>query len=51
MDNELERYQQDLLDSVRQMKEGKAARVTEVPLRRRLKQGPRRAIRRVHSPS
>lgn len=32
MDNELERYQQDSLDSVRQMKAGKAARVTEVPL-------------------
>lgn len=30
--NELEQFQQDLLDSVRQMKAGKAARVTEVPL-------------------
>lgn len=32
MVNELEQFQQDLLDSVRQMKAGKAARVTEVPL-------------------
>ncbi|AXJ08016.1 transcriptional regulator [Pseudomonas fluorescens] len=28
----MEQFQQDLLDSVRQMKAGKAARVTEVPL-------------------
>lgn len=32
MVNELEQFQQDLLDSVRQMKAGKAARVTEMPL-------------------
>lgn len=32
MVDELEQFQQDLLDSVRQMKAGKAARVTEVPL-------------------
>jgi len=32
MVNELEQFQPDLLDSVRQMKAGKAARVTEVPL-------------------
>lgn len=32
MANELEQFQQDLLDSVRQMKERKAARVTHVPL-------------------
>ena len=32
MVNELEQFQQDLLDSVRQMKAGKAARVTEVRL-------------------
>ncbi len=32
MVNELEQFQQDLLDSVRQMKAGNAARVTEVPL-------------------
>jgi len=32
MVNELEQFQQDLLDSVHQMKAGKAARVTEVPL-------------------
>lgn len=30
MDNELEQFQQDLLTSVRQMKAGKAARVTSV---------------------
>jgi putative transcriptional regulator len=29
--NELEQFQKDLLDSVRQMKAGQAARVTEVP--------------------
>ncbi|MBH3406704.1 helix-turn-helix domain-containing protein [Pseudomonas glycinae] len=32
MVNELEQFQQDMLDSVRQMKAGKAARVTEGPL-------------------
>jgi len=32
MVNELEQFQQDLLDSVRQTKAGKPARVTEVPL-------------------
>jgi len=32
MANELEQFQEDLLDSVRQMKAGKAARVTQVPL-------------------
>jgi hypothetical protein len=32
MINELEQFQQDLLDSVHQMKAGKTARVTEVPL-------------------
>ena len=32
MVDELEQFQQDLLDSVRQMKAGKVARVTEVPL-------------------
>lgn len=32
MVNELEQFQQDLLDSVRQMKAGKAARVTEMRL-------------------
>jgi len=30
--NELEQFQQNLLESVRQMKAGKAARVTGVPL-------------------
>ncbi|EUB84388.1 hypothetical protein PMI25_001575 [Pseudomonas sp. GM30] len=29
--NELEQFRKDLLESVRQMKAGKAARVTEVP--------------------
>ena len=32
MVDELEQFQQDLLESVRQMKAGKAARVTQVPL-------------------
>lgn len=32
MDNEMEQFQKDLLDSVRQMKNGKAARATEVTL-------------------
>ncbi|UVJ43496.1 helix-turn-helix domain-containing protein [Pseudomonas sp. LS1212] len=32
MDNEMEQFQKDLLTSVRQMKAGKAARVTEVKL-------------------
>lgn len=32
MADELEQFQQDLLHSVRQMKAGKFARVTEVPL-------------------
>jgi putative transcriptional regulator len=32
MVNELEQFQQDLLESVRQMKAGKAARVKQVPL-------------------
>lgn len=32
MDNEMEQFQKDLLDSVRQMKNGKAARTTEVTL-------------------
>ncbi|MND74680.1 Antitoxin igA-2 [compost metagenome] len=32
MDNEMEQFQKDLLASVRQMKAGKAARVTEVKL-------------------
>jgi putative transcriptional regulator len=32
MDNELEQFQQDLLTSVRQVKEGKAARITNVKL-------------------
>jgi hypothetical protein len=32
MDREKEQFQQDLLDSVRQMNAGKAARVTEVSL-------------------
>jgi len=32
MDNELEQFQKDLLDSVRRMKAGKGARVTEVQL-------------------
>lgn len=32
MADELEQFPQDLLDSVRQMKAGKFARVTEVPL-------------------
>lgn len=32
MVDELEKLQQDLLDSVRQMKAGRAARVTQVPL-------------------
>jgi putative transcriptional regulator len=31
MVNELEQFQQDLLDSVRQMKAGKISRVTQVP--------------------
>jgi putative transcriptional regulator len=32
MDKEMEQFQNDLLESVRQMKAGKAARVTDVPL-------------------
>lgn len=32
MDKEMERFQQDLLKSVRQMKAGKAARTTQVAL-------------------
>lgn len=32
MFNELEQFQQDLVSSMRQMKAGKAARVTEAPL-------------------
>lgn len=32
MVDELQQFQQDLLESVRQMKAGKAARVTQVPL-------------------
>ncbi len=32
MDNEMEQFQKDLLNSVRQMKNGKAARTTEVTL-------------------
>ena len=32
MADELERFQTDLLESVRHMKAGKAARVTQVPL-------------------
>lgn len=32
MDHEMEHFQKDLLASVRQMKAGKAARVTEVTL-------------------
>ncbi|MGU3346812.1 MULTISPECIES: helix-turn-helix domain-containing protein [Pseudomonas] len=32
MVDELQQFQQDLLESVRQMKGGKAARVTQVPL-------------------
>jgi len=32
MDKEMEQFQNDLLESVRQMKTGKAARVTEVSL-------------------
>lgn len=32
MVDELEQFRQDLLESVRQMKAGKAARVTQVPL-------------------
>lgn len=32
MVDELEQFQQDLLESVRQMKSGKAARVTQLPL-------------------
>lgn len=32
MDKEIEQFQNDLLESVRQMKAGKAARVTDVPL-------------------
>jgi len=32
MDKEMEQFQNDLLESVRQMKQGKAARVTQVTL-------------------
>lgn len=32
MDKEMEQFQNDLLESVRQMKTGQAARVTEVPV-------------------
>lgn len=32
MDKEMEQFQNDLLESVRQMKAGKAARLTDVPL-------------------
>jgi putative transcriptional regulator len=32
MVDELQQFQQDLLESVRQMRAGKAARVTQVPL-------------------
>jgi putative transcriptional regulator len=32
MDKEMEQFQNDLLESVRQMKAGQAARVTEVPV-------------------
>lgn len=32
MDKEMEQFQNDLLESVRQMKTGKAAQITEVPL-------------------
>lgn len=32
MNKEMEQFQNDLLESVRQMKAGKAARVTDVPL-------------------
>jgi putative transcriptional regulator len=32
MDKEMEQFQNDLLESVRQMKTGRAARVTEVPV-------------------
>jgi len=32
MDKEMERFQKDLLESVRQMKAGKAARTTKVTL-------------------
>ena len=32
MDKEMEQFQNDLLESVRQMKAGKAARVTDLPL-------------------